>query len=430
VVVQNVISDEIQTRRRRVLPSRKPTLISMVEKDMRRKVADPVKPMRCVTDYTWIVTLRVLCGHNAHLSRLADTLCAMAPKRKLSQVSAPYERTPKKRTTQSGVADADADGQSTGLNGGYWSPASRRKPGRAMASEDHGSSKKGVSSAASTDEDTEPELAIIPVRKRSTAKVPGHGTTLPKSSPRTVSPRKKKPLPSSSRSTSRLPQQSVEELPLEDDDDELPQLPPNSSQVSLATTTTDDEKQDGALPSLPVSPSKRGRKPGPRTKAAEDAQKATSPRKLGRPLAKQVVPRVETLFPDPTSLSKNVPPQDVADDTLPTTTATAPSSPRKRDGAASPSRLPRPLPSQLTAHFRAQKSAVFCALRDPTVLSSNTAVVDENASDKDLDTAALAAKQLRSLLKGTTERGEGNSCMLIGPKSSGKTHVRTQHVFG
>jgi hypothetical protein len=429
VVVQNVISDEIQTRRRRVLPSRKPTLISMVEKDMRRKVADPVKPMRCVTDYTWIVTLRVLCGHNAHLSRLADTLCAMAPKRKLSQVSAPYERTPKKRTTQSGAADADADGQSTGLNGGYWSPASRRKPGRAMASEDHGSSKKGASSAASTDEDTEPELAIIPVRKRSTAKVPGRSTTLPKSSPRTVSPRKKKPLPSSSRSAARLPKQSVEELPLEDDDDELPQLPPNSPQVSLATTATDEKEQDSALPSLPGSPLKRGRKAGPRTKASEDARKATSPRKPGRPPAKQVVPRDEALFPNPTTLSKNEPPQGEADDALPTTT-TAPSSPRKHDGAASPSRLPRPLPSQFTAQFRAQKSAIFRALREPTVLSSQTAVVDENASDKDLDTAALAAKQLRSLLKGTTERGEGNSCMLIGPKSSGKTHVRTQHVFG
>jgi hypothetical protein len=393
-------------------------------------VADPVKPMRCVTDYTWIVTLRVLCGHNAHLSRLANALCAMAPKRKLSQVSAPYERTPKKRTTQSGAADGDADGQSTGLNGGYWSPASRDKPGPARASEDHGSSKKkGASSAASTDEDTEPELAIIPVRKRSTAKVPRHGTTLPKSSPRTVSPRKKKPLPSSSRSTARLPKQSVEELPLEDDDDELPQLPPNSSQVSLATTATDDEKQDGALPSLPVSPSKRGRKPGPRTKASEDTQKATSPRKPGRPPAKQLVPRDEALFPNPNSLPKSVPPQDHAEDTVPTTT-TAPSSPRKRDGAASPARLPRPLPSQFTAQFRAQKSAVFCALRDPAVLSSNTVVVDENASDNTLDTAALAAKQLRSLLKGTTERGEGNSCMLIGPKSSGKTHVRTQHVLG
>lgn len=38
-------------------------------------------------------------------------------------------------------------------------------------------------------------------------------------------------------------------------------------------------------------------------------------------------------------------------------------------------------------------------------------------------TNALAFEQLRNLLLGTVERGEGNSCLVVGPKGSGKTQL-------
>ena len=37
---------------------------------------------------------------------------------------------------------------------------------------------------------------------------------------------------------------------------------------------------------------------------------------------------------------------------------------------------------------------------------------------------AIAYKQLFLLLKGVTERGEGNSCLIIGPRGSGKSEVQ------
>jgi origin recognition complex subunit 4 len=40
-------------------------------------------------------------------------------------------------------------------------------------------------------------------------------------------------------------------------------------------------------------------------------------------------------------------------------------------------------------------------------------------------TNTVASQQLSDLLIGTVTRGEGNSCLLLGPRGSGKTRVRS-----
>jgi origin recognition complex subunit 4 len=77
----------------------------------------------------------------------------------------------------------------------------------------------------------------------------------------------------------------------------------------------------------------------------------------------------------------------------------------------SPSRYP---PSCL----HAQKRAILHALHHP-----KTAVLHKVDEDGEPSANAIALEQLEALLTGTLERGEGNSCLLIGPRGSGKSRV-------
>ena len=77
----------------------------------------------------------------------------------------------------------------------------------------------------------------------------------------------------------------------------------------------------------------------------------------------------------------------------------------------SPSRYP---PSCLLA----QKNAILHALHYP-----RTAVFDRVDENSEPSANAVALEQLKALLTGTLERGEGNSCLLIGPRGSGKSRV-------
>lgn len=101
------------------------------------------------------------------------------------------------------------------------------------------------------------------------------------------------------------------------------------------------------------------------------------------------------------------------------------SSPRKGKNVAtpqtSPSRLPRVLPPHLHASLHAQKRVALRALNFLSVPDE-----EEEGEDDELGppTNAAAQRQLSGLLEGTVERGEGNSCLLIGPRGSGKTQVR------
>jgi origin recognition complex subunit 4 len=84
---------------------------------------------------------------------------------------------------------------------------------------------------------------------------------------------------------------------------------------------------------------------------------------------------------------------------------------------SSPIRLPCVLPPQLLPCLNAQKRAILAALQNPP--DFNTDKGGENGSL----TNTIAAQQLFDLLNGTITRGEGNSCLVLGPRGSGKTRV-------
>lgn len=68
--------------------------------------------------------------------------------------------------------------------------------------------------------------------------------------------------------------------------------------------------------------------------------------------------------------------------------------------------------------LHAQKRSIFHALRDP-----KTAVFDQEDEHGVPSANAVVLEQLKALFTGTLERGEGNSCLLIGPRGSGKSRV-------
>ena len=72
------------------------------------------------------------------------------------------------------------------------------------------------------------------------------------------------------------------------------------------------------------------------------------------------------------------------------------------------------LPSHLHSCLNAQKRAILRTLQHPTARvddSDNTSVNE------------IASRQLADLIEGTTMRAEGNSCILLGPRGSGKSRV-------
>lgn len=77
-------------------------------------------------------------------------------------------------------------------------------------------------------------------------------------------------------------------------------------------------------------------------------------------------------------------------------------------------RLPRPLPSHLVPSLYLQKKEVLNALQQPPL------------SEHGSSSYSLVFDQLTELVKGTTERHEGNSCLIIGPRGSGKSRVSDQ----
>lgn len=89
---------------------------------------------------------------------------------------------------------------------------------------------------------------------------------------------------------------------------------------------------------------------------------------------------------------------------------------------ASVKKPPVPLPSYLLPCLNAQKRVILDAILAPSHGGIHLAEDDEPAAN----TATL--QQLCSLLSGTIRRGEGNSCLVIGPAGSGKTKVRVARI--
>ncbi|KAF8076418.1 origin recognition complex subunit 4 C-terminus-domain-containing protein [Lyophyllum atratum] len=101
-----------------------------------------------------------------------------------------------------------------------------------------------------------------------------------------------------------------------------------------------------------------------------------------------------------------------------------PTSPSKKKTTtlSSPTRLPRVLPRHLHTCLNAQKRAILQALQNPPELDDDSDV-DEGGEGEEPSTNSIAAQQLTSLLAGTVSRGEGNSCLVLGPRGSGKSRL-------
>ncbi|EGO27556.1 hypothetical protein SERLADRAFT_367118 [Serpula lacrymans var. lacrymans S7.9] len=93
----------------------------------------------------------------------------------------------------------------------------------------------------------------------------------------------------------------------------------------------------------------------------------------------------------------------------------SPSKPRKRANAPDTSiRIPTSIPAHLYPCLNVQKRALLSSLR-------NYHPACDPQDDDGPATNAIAYTQLQDLLTGTITRGEGNSCLLLGPRGSGKT---------
>jgi len=84
------------------------------------------------------------------------------------------------------------------------------------------------------------------------------------------------------------------------------------------------------------------------------------------------------------------------------------------------------LPQEILPHLypclNAQKRAILRALHHPP---PKALYCDEEEDEEDeIATNQIAFQHLTDVLTGTVTRGEGNSCILLGPRGSGKTSVR------
>ncbi|KAG6836517.1 hypothetical protein H0H93_007194 [Arthromyces matolae] len=120
---------------------------------------------------------------------------------------------------------------------------------------------------------------------------------------------------------------------------------------------------------------------------------------------------------DPSCIPQSVDPRLVLDSVL--TESPAPEF-RHLSVPQTPTSLPI-IPNALPIHFHsyldAQKKAILQALQQPPE------VISENKEDEMLSTNRVSAEQLTGLLSGTIHRGEGNSCLVLGPRGSGKSRA-------
>ncbi|CCM01574.1 uncharacterized protein FIBRA_03634 [Fibroporia radiculosa] len=163
-----------------------------------------------------------------------------------------------------------------------------------------------------------------------------------------------------------------------------------------------------------------------------------SPSPIKRPVSpvKRRLAQTAPASPSPSKIPVSIPLPFISEPASPPVSpkktarsATTPThSPSKRrlaaDSLVSPSRPIRELPPHLHPSLRAQQCAILRSLRDiPDIETPVT--VDEDGPP----TNNIALEQLSNLLNGTVVRGEGNSCLLIGPRGSGKSRLIEQAII-
>ncbi|KAF8238705.1 hypothetical protein L208DRAFT_1429666 [Tricholoma matsutake] len=102
------------------------------------------------------------------------------------------------------------------------------------------------------------------------------------------------------------------------------------------------------------------------------------------------------------------------------------SSPSKMRLTYNPTELPQEIPPHLHSCLDVQKRAILRALHHnaPKALYGN----EYEESEDEAATNEIAFQQLMNVLTGTVNRGEGNSCLILGPRGSGKTSLVEQCI--
>ncbi|KAJ7179110.1 origin recognition complex subunit 4 C-terminus-domain-containing protein [Mycena filopes] len=172
------------------------------------------------------------------------------------------------------------------------------------------------------------------------------------------------------------------------------------------------------MPSPPPSPTKRvtrasTRSPAKPSPAKPSPIKASSPAKVRRTRVRTPSPVPDSepesrdASPPVASSSRHISAMPHAEE--------EPSSPPAVFETCVPLTPSKQLTSQI--YLEAQKREILRAIQNPPGVDDD----DESANQ-------VAHKQLGDLLTGTVVRGEGNSCLLLGPRGSGKTRILNQCI--
>lgn len=191
----------------------------------------------------------------------------------------------------------------------------------------------------------------------------------------------------------------------------FPKASSSRRQVINADDEEDDEEEEE-----PVSPTKSrrpirplpSRTTKPRTFSTSSAASSgyDSPLKVSIALGGKGKARASVSSSSEGFVENLVDPDEEDDDGI----SRIPSSPSKRAGA----RMELgPLSPNSHRLLDAQRKAILKSLLKPPIHTDTT---DEASKHSPL-------QSLISLLQGSTERGEGNSCLVLGPRGSGKTRV-------
>ncbi|KAF5319018.1 hypothetical protein D9611_012651 [Ephemerocybe angulata] len=200
---------------------------------------------------------------------------------------------------------------------------------------------------------------------------------------------------------------------------------------SLFSAEDNDDQEEASQPEVEVPPSPTKR----RVVVVEIEQPKTPKRKRG----------AANTAKEPETVPETDEEQDEETTTLPSSPIKQPvfpTTPSRHAGARSVLTSPTKvagsggiLPPHLIPCLTAQKRAVLRALcnppsgaavalpdAQPAKKGKGKAKAVENEAEEEYDNTA-AYEQLKDLLEGTVFRNEGNSCLLLGPRGSGKTRI-------
>ncbi|CAK5264596.1 unnamed protein product [Mycena citricolor] len=187
-----------------------------------------------------------------------------------------------------------------------------------------------------------------------------------------------------------------------------PKTPPRRK---LETSTSHRDIQGDETESRPTSPTKRGRPPKAEPKAVKSLT-ADPPRELAKSSPRKTISPARS--PTPPSVAESIEDVDPELEERSELQVEAQLVAEQLRVFTSESGSPLPMDDRpiSPALCDARRQSIFRAIQ-----SSDCWMEPESSANH------IALKQLHDLLTGTVVRGEGNSCLLLGPRGSGKTGI-------